>query len=108
MADFLNETGILDNATTAIFYSADGYSTSLDLNYLLKNNIILAYGLNDVTLSHDRGFPLQLMAEGKYGYKWAKGIVRIELSNLSYRGYWEQRGYNNTANVGGPELERTG
>jgi len=107
MADLLNETGTIDNATTVIFYSADGYSTSLDRDYLLKNNIILAYRLNDVTLPQDRGFPLQLVAESKYGYKWAKWIVRIELSNLPYRGYWEQRGYNNTADVGGPEFERS-
>jgi DMSO/TMAO reductase YedYZ molybdopterin-dependent catalytic subunit len=106
MADLLNETGTIDNATTVIFYSADGYSTSLDLDYLLNNNIILAYRLNDVTLPQDRGFPLQLVAESKYGYKWAKWIVRIELSNLPYRGYWEQRGYNNTADIGGPEFER--
>ena len=37
IADLLNETGTLDNATTVVFYSADGYSTSLDLDYLLKN-----------------------------------------------------------------------
>ncbi len=107
MADLLNETGTIDNAKTVIFYSADGYSTSLDLDYLLKNNIILAYRLNDVTLPSDRGFPLQLVAESKYGYKWAKWIVRIELSDSPYRGYWEQRGYNNTADVGGPEFERS-
>lgn len=106
IADLFNKTGTLENSTTVIFYSADGYSTSLDMDYLLKNNIILAYRLNDVTLPHDRGFPLQLVAESKYGYKWAKWIVRIELSNSPYRGYWEQRGYNNTADVGGPEFER--
>jgi DMSO/TMAO reductase YedYZ molybdopterin-dependent catalytic subunit len=105
ISDLFNKTGIFDNATTVIFYCADGYSTALDLNYLLKNNIILAYKLNDVTLPHDRGFPLQLVAESKYGYKWAKWITRIEVSNSSYKGYWEQRGYNNTANVGGPESE---
>jgi DMSO/TMAO reductase YedYZ molybdopterin-dependent catalytic subunit len=75
-------------------------------NYVLKNNIILAYRLNDVPLSPDRGFSLQLVAESKYGYKWAKWIVRIELSDSPYRGYWEDRGYNNTADVGGPEFER--
>jgi DMSO/TMAO reductase YedYZ molybdopterin-dependent catalytic subunit len=87
IANLLNETGILDNATTVIFYCADGYSTSLDLEYLLKDNIILAYRLNDVTLPPERGFPLQLVAESKYGYKWAKWIVRIELSNFPYRRY---------------------
>jgi DMSO/TMAO reductase YedYZ molybdopterin-dependent catalytic subunit len=106
IADLFNKTGTLENATTVIFYSADGYSTSLDLDYLLKNDIILAYRINDVTLPPDRGFPLQLVAESKFGYKWAKWIVRIELSDSPYRGYWEQRGYNNTADVGGPEFER--
>jgi DMSO/TMAO reductase YedYZ molybdopterin-dependent catalytic subunit len=106
IADLFEEAGAMENATTVIFYSADGYSTSLDKDYLLENEIILAYRLNDVTLPHERGFPLQLVAEGKYGYKWAKWIVRIELSDLSYRGYWEKRGYNNSADVGGPELER--
>lgn len=108
IADLFNETGTLENSTTAIFYSTDGYSTSLDLDYLLKNNIILAYRLNDVTMPPDKGFPLQLVAESKYGYKWAKWIVRIELSDSPYRGYWEQRGYNNTADVGGPESEIRG
>jgi len=106
MADIFAEAGALENATTVIFYSADGYSTSLDMDYLLENDIILAYRLNDVILPPDRGFPLQLVAEGKYGYKWAKWIVRIELSDSPYRGYWEERGYNNRADVGGPAFER--
>jgi DMSO/TMAO reductase YedYZ molybdopterin-dependent catalytic subunit len=105
MSDLFKKTGIIDSASTVTFYSSDGYSTSLDLNYLLQNNIILAYKLNDVNLPPDRGFPLQLAAESKYGYKWAKWITRIEVSSdSSYRGYWEKNGYNNTANVGGPRF----
>lgn len=106
VAEILEETGAMENATTVIFYSADGYSTSLDKDYLLENDIILAYKLNDVTLPPERGFPLQLVAEDKYGYKWAKWIVRIELSDSPYRGYWEERGYNNTADVDGPAFDR--
>jgi DMSO/TMAO reductase YedYZ molybdopterin-dependent catalytic subunit len=105
MSDIFNKTGIVDNATAVIFYCADGYSTSLDLSYILQNNIILAYKDNDVTLPPDRGFPLQLIAESKYGYKWAKWITRIEVSSdSSYRGYWEKYGYNNTANAGGSKF----
>ncbi|MDM7918758.1 MAG: molybdopterin-dependent oxidoreductase [Methanosarcina sp.] len=73
---------------------------------MLEKDIILAYRLNDVTLPPERGFPLQLVAEDKYGYKWAKWIVRIELRDSPYRGYWEERGYNDTADVGGPDFER--
>jgi DMSO/TMAO reductase YedYZ molybdopterin-dependent catalytic subunit len=102
----LDETGIKQNATTVIFYSVDGYSTSHDLNYLLDNNIMLAYKINDVTLPPDRGFPLQLVAESKYGYKWAKWINHIELVNTSYKGYWESRGYNNEGDFGGPPFEQ--
>lgn len=104
VATLLDEAGVQEGATTVIFYSADGYSTSLDLNYLIDNNIILAYRLNDVTLPQDRGFPLQLVAESKYGYKWAKWITGIEVINEPYEGYWESRGYNNNADFGGPRF----
>ncbi|NPE27919.1 molybdopterin-dependent oxidoreductase [Methanococcoides sp. SA1] len=104
VATLLDEAGVQEGATTVIFYSADGYSTSLDLDYLVENDIILAYRLNDVTLPEDRGFPLQLVAESKYGYKWAKWITHIEVINEPYEGYWESRGYNNNADFGGPRF----
>ncbi|MCU0631124.1 MAG: molybdopterin-dependent oxidoreductase, partial [Methanoregulaceae archaeon] len=51
--------------------------------------------MNNVTLPEDRGYPFQLVAEDKWGYKWIKWVTKIELSdNPSYRGYWEQRGYS--------------
>jgi DMSO/TMAO reductase YedYZ molybdopterin-dependent catalytic subunit len=102
----LDGTGIKENATSVIFFSEDGYSTSHDLDYLIENNIMLAYRINDLTLPPDRGFPLQLVAEGKYGYKWAKWIYHIELVNSSYKGYWESRGYNNKGDFGGPPFEQ--
>ncbi|MFW5987103.1 MAG: molybdopterin-dependent oxidoreductase, partial [Methanohalophilus sp.] len=58
----LEEAGVREEANTVIFYSKDGYSTSLPLDYLINNNIIVAYKLNNVTLPQERGFPLQLVA----------------------------------------------
>jgi DMSO/TMAO reductase YedYZ molybdopterin-dependent catalytic subunit len=91
-------------ARIAIFYTADtseGY-TSLDLSYIEEKNIIIALKDNDITLPPNRGFPFQVIAEGKYGYKWAKWVTRIELSaDTSFRGYWESRGYSNDANITG-------
>jgi len=100
VTDLLNLTGLKPGANYVLFTSADGYSTSLPLEYLRKNNILLAYGINNVTLPQDRGFPLQLVAKDKYGYKWAKWITRIEVMNNDTKGYWETRGYSNSANVG--------
>lgn len=100
------DTGVNSSATSVIFYCADGYSTSLELDYLLDNNIMLAYRINDITLPADKGFPLQLVAEDKYGYKWAKWITAIEVTDKPYRGHWESVGYSNSADVGGPAFER--
>ncbi|APH39272.1 molybdopterin-dependent oxidoreductase [Methanohalophilus halophilus] len=102
----LEEAGVREGANTVIFYSEDGYSTSLPLDYLIDNNIIVAYKLNNVTLPQERGFPLQLVAEGKYGYKWAKWITAIEVTDDdNYEGFWESRGYNNNADVDGPRFQ---
>jgi DMSO/TMAO reductase YedYZ molybdopterin-dependent catalytic subunit len=102
------DAGVKPETKIVIFHTADvpeGYS-SLDLNYILDNNIIIALKDNDITLSPERGFPFQVVAMSKYGYKWAKWVTHIELSsNTDFRGYWESAGYNNTANVTGLAFE---
>jgi DMSO/TMAO reductase YedYZ molybdopterin-dependent catalytic subunit len=99
------EAGVKTEAKIVIFYTADdveGYS-SLDLDYVISNNIIIALKDNDITLPPERGFPFQVVAMSKFGYKWAKWVTRIELSdNTSFRGFWESHGYNNNADVNGP------
>ncbi len=105
----LNDAGVKPEAKIVIFHTMDvpaGYS-SLDLSYIRDNNIILALRLNDITLPAYKGFPFQVVAKSKYGYKWAKWVTRIELSaDTSFRGYWEKAGYSNNAEVGGPAFER--
>jgi DMSO/TMAO reductase YedYZ molybdopterin-dependent catalytic subunit len=97
--DLLEEAGYDQNAQLVIFYAQDGYTTSLPLSYIVNNNIMIAYKVNNVTLPPEEGFPFQLVAEGKLGYKWIKWITMIEVSNdTSFRGYWESNGYSNDAN----------
>lgn len=100
LKDLLNETGIESTAEVVIFYAYDGYSTSLPLDFISKNEILLAYKMNGLVLPPERGFPFQLVAESKLGYKWIKWITTIELSdNKEFRGYWESRGFSNDADV---------
>jgi len=83
-----------------IFHAYDGYTTSLPLDYIMGKDIIMAYKMNGIALPAERGFPFQLVAESKWGYKWIRWITEIELSdNVDYRGYWESRGFSNTADV---------
>jgi DMSO/TMAO reductase YedYZ molybdopterin-dependent catalytic subunit len=100
ITDLLNRSGLKSGTSYVLFSSADGYSTSLPIDYLRQNNILLAYGINDLTLPPDRGYPLQLVAKDKYGYKWAKWITMIEVMDRDVKGYWESRGYSNDADLG--------
>jgi DMSO/TMAO reductase YedYZ molybdopterin-dependent catalytic subunit len=103
----LGDAEVKPEAKILVFDTADvsGF-TSLDLSYINEKDIIIALKLNDVTLPPDRGFPFQVVAESKYGYKWAKWVTRIEVSsNTNFRGYWESAGYSNNADALGPASE---
>ena len=98
--DLLNASGVNTFATTVIFHAQDGYTTSLPLSYFYSKDIIIAYKMNGLVLPPEKGFPFELVAESKYGYKWIKWITQIELSdNANYTGYWESRGYSNNADL---------
>jgi DMSO/TMAO reductase YedYZ molybdopterin-dependent catalytic subunit len=100
LSDIFNKVDVKDTANTVIFYAEDGYSTSLPLDTILEKEMMLAYKMNGVILPPERGYPFQLVAEDKLGYKWIKWITRIELSDdEDYLGYWEERGYDNEAEL---------
>lgn len=88
------------NANTVIFHCYDGYTTSMPLNTILERDMILAYSSNEVALPASLGFPFIVVAEDKLGYKWARWVTQIELSdNNSFKGYWENYGYDNNAEI---------
>ncbi len=107
VSDLAGQAGILPAANTVIFHAYDGYTTSLPLKYIQDNNIMLAYKINGVELPPERGFPFQLVAEDKWGYKWIKWVTEIELSDdPGYKGYWERAGYSNDADLDKPFFDR--
>lgn len=100
LKDIMDLAGVKSSANTVIFHSVDGYTTSLPLDTIVSNQLIMAYGANGLDLPPEMGFPFIVVAEDKLGYKWARWVSEIELSDdPSYLGYWEQRGYNNDATV---------
>ncbi len=70
--DLWKEADVLPAARIIIFYAHDGYSTSLPLTHIIDNDILMAHKMNGITLPVERGFPFQLVAEDKWGYKWIK------------------------------------
>jgi DMSO/TMAO reductase YedYZ molybdopterin-dependent catalytic subunit len=106
LKDLMKEAIPLSNAKVVIFHSVDGYTTSLPLDYVINNGTMLAYKMNGIVLPPERGFPFELTAEEKWGYKWIKWVSEIELSDdVNYRGYWESRGYSNDGDIDKPFFE---
>lgn len=98
--DLLAKAEPLPNARVIIFHAYDGYTTSFPIEYIMQNDIIMAYKMNGAVIPSERGFPFQLVAESKWGYKWIKWITEIELSDdVNYKGFWEKRGYSNSGDL---------
>ena len=101
--ELIQDSQPLDNATAIIFHAYDGYTTSFPIEYIMDNDILMAFKMNEVTMPAERGYPFQLVAESKWGYKWIKWITEIELSDdVGYQGFWESRGYSNSAELDEP------
>ncbi|HLN20586.1 MAG TPA: molybdopterin-dependent oxidoreductase [Bacteroidales bacterium] len=97
--DLLAMAGVKQDGKYVLFRCADGYSTSLPVVYIEKYNTLLASAVNGEPLQPKNGFPLRLVAFGKYGYKWAKWVTSIEVTSQSVPGFWESTGYTDEANV---------
>ena len=103
MGEMIRRAEVDKKVNTVIFYGVDGYTTSLAYEAVAGKNMLLADSANGMPLPAKLGFPFILVAEDKWGYKWARWIERIEFSDKkNFRGYWEQRGYNQKGDLSGP------
>jgi DMSO/TMAO reductase YedYZ molybdopterin-dependent catalytic subunit len=88
-----------ENANFATFECADGYTTSPSSQELSGHDVLLAYKLDGKPLEEGVGFPLRLVVPNKYAYKSALWVTRIRFTAEKEIGYWEKRGYSDTADV---------
>jgi DMSO/TMAO reductase YedYZ molybdopterin-dependent catalytic subunit len=73
------------------------YTTSLSLKDLDKDDVLLAFRLDDQELPNRHGGPLRLVVPHKYGYKSGKWVREIRFTNIQILGFWETRGYSDSA-----------
>ncbi|MDH5192981.1 MAG: molybdopterin-dependent oxidoreductase, partial [Nitrospira sp.] len=57
----------------------------------------LAHSWNDKPLSRDHGGPVRVIVPKRYAWKGAKWVKEIVFSDTDEKGFWEVRGYSNTA-----------
>ena len=100
LTELIDLAGAQPDAVTVIFSSVDGYTTSLPYDIVKEKQLILAYNANGIPLPPEMGYPFIVVAEDKLGYKWARWVNRITLSDdAGYQGYWERRGFTNNADI---------
>ena len=116
----LKAVGVAPQAKYAVFYCADNldgepakggdqapgqYYESLALVDAFHPQTLIAYAMNGRPLDVGHGAPLRLRVERQLGYKQAKYLQRIGLTdtlsgiNGGAGGYWEDRGYDWYAGV---------
>ena len=74
-----------------------GYSTSLPLEELMNEDVLFAYKHEDRELEPVHGGPVRLVVPKKYAYKSAKWVHKVKFTKTQELGFWEKRGYSNTA-----------
>jgi DMSO/TMAO reductase YedYZ molybdopterin-dependent catalytic subunit len=84
-------------ATHVLCHAYDGYTTNLPLADALKPDVLLVHHVNGAPLPVEHGGPLRMITPQLYAWKGAKWISRIEFLTADRPGFWEERGYSNTA-----------
>ncbi len=91
---FLQRVGADLKARYVAFQCFDGYSTSIDMPSALHPQTILALDFLGEPLTPEWGAPVRLRIPTKLGFKSAKNISAIAVTNTYPGGYWENQGYN--------------
>jgi DMSO/TMAO reductase YedYZ molybdopterin-dependent catalytic subunit len=100
LKEIIDLAGARETAQTVVFHCVDGYTSSLPLQSVMEKEMILAYSANGIALPPALGFPFIVVAEDRLGYKWARWVNEIELSDDPYlTGFWESRGFDNEAEL---------
>jgi DMSO/TMAO reductase YedYZ molybdopterin-dependent catalytic subunit len=96
ISNFLNLVGADTGVRFLTVTCADDYYESIDMASALQPQSLLCYEMYGKPLDAGHGAPLRLQMPTKLGYKQAKYITSLEVTNVipAQRGYWEDQGYS--------------
>jgi len=73
------------------------YTTNLPLARATEDDVLLVHSWEGAPLPPEHGGPCRMITPKLYAWKGAKWIRKIEFLADDRRGFWEERGYSNTA-----------
>ena len=96
-SDFLRFIGADTSARFLEVTCVDGYYESIDMETVLHPQTLFCYEMYGQPLDRGHGAPLRLQMPTKLGYKQAKYLDTVRVTNVlqaGQRGYWEDQGYS--------------
>jgi DMSO/TMAO reductase YedYZ molybdopterin-dependent catalytic subunit len=94
LRNFLELAGADRSAKYLKVECTDEYFTSYDMPSVLHAQSLLCYEAYGKPLSLEHGAPARIVMPTKLGYKSAKWLVRMTVTNEKPGGYWEDDGYD--------------
>ncbi|WPU96968.1 molybdopterin-dependent oxidoreductase [Mucilaginibacter sabulilitoris] len=85
------------DVTNVLCYGYDNYTTNLSIEEALKPDVLLVHTFEGQPLSIEHGGPVRMITPQLYAWKGSKWIKRVEFLTEKKRGFWEERGYSDTA-----------
>ena len=80
-----------------IFEAAGGYTSNVPISETRKENVILAHSFFGEKLQQAHGAPVRALVPDRYFYKSAKWLEAVKVTSRDEPGFWENRGYSNSA-----------
>ncbi|MCC7376627.1 MAG: sulfite oxidase-like oxidoreductase [Verrucomicrobiales bacterium] len=84
-------------ASHVYFRASDGYTTNNRLDALMDDDVLVAHTWNGAPLSREHGGPARVIVPKLYAWKGAKWVKEMIFLDRDLLGFWELRGYSNTA-----------
>ena len=84
-------------ATHLYYTSYDGYSTNTTMEAAMDDDALVATRFDGQPIPREHGGPARIIIPKLYAWKGAKFVRSIEFLDKDKLGFWEVRGYSNTA-----------
>ncbi len=96
-AEFLRAAPPAAAVTHVMVWADFGYSANLAIADFAADDTLFATHRDGAELTPDHGYPLRLVVPSRYAWKSVKWVRAVEYLTRDRRGFWEERGYHNTA-----------
>ncbi|MGD0924562.1 MAG: molybdopterin-dependent oxidoreductase [Streptosporangiaceae bacterium] len=96
-AEILSAAPPAGPVTHVMVWAEYGYSANIGIDDFAADTTLFATAVAGVPLTPEHGYPIRLVVPHLYGWKSVKWVRAVEYLTENRRGFWEERGYHNSA-----------